>query len=93
MFRIVQEALTNVLRHARATKVTIRLDEEGKELRLAVEDDGQGITEAAETGRPSFGIVGLRERVALLKGRMTLRGSPGKGTTLTAYVPVSKEAA
>jgi signal transduction histidine kinase len=93
MFRIVQEALTNVVRHAHATKVTIRLDDEGKELRLAVEDDGRGITEAAATGRSSFGIVGLRERVALLKGRMTLSGSPGKGTTLTAYVPLSKEAA
>lgn len=93
MFRIVQEALTNVVRHAQATTVTIRLDEEGKELRLAVEDDGRGIMEAAVTGRSSFGIVGLRERVALLKGRMTLRGSPGKGTTLTAYVPLSREAA
>ena len=93
MFRIVQEALTNVVRHAQATTVTIRLDEEGEELRLVVEDDGRGITEAAATGRLSFGIVGLRERVALLKGRMTLRGSPGKGTMLTAYVPLSKEAA
>lgn len=93
MFRIVQEALTNVVRHAQATKVTIRLDEEGTDLRLAVEDDGRGITEAAATGRSSFGIVGLRERVALLKGRMMLSGSPGKGTTLTAYVPLSKEAA
>jgi signal transduction histidine kinase len=93
MFRIVQEALTNVVRHAQATKVTIRLEEEGKELRLAVEDDGRGITETAATGRSSFGIMGVRERVALLKGRMTLRGSPGQGTTLTAYVPLSKEAA
>ncbi len=93
MFRIVQEALTNVVRHAQATEVTIRLDEEGKELRLLVEDNGKGITESEAAGMSSFGILGLRERVVLLKGRITLHGSPGRGTTLTAYIPFSKEAA
>lgn len=93
MFRIVQEALTNVVRHAQATEVTIRLDEDGKGLQLAVEDNGKGITESEAAGRSSFGIVGLRERVVLLKGRMTLRGCPGQGTTLTAYIPFPKEAA
>ena len=93
MFRITQEALTNVVRHAQATEVTIWLDEEGKELRLAVEDNGKGITESEAAGLSSFGILGLRERVVLLKGRMTLRGCPGRGTTLTAYIPFPKEAA
>jgi len=93
LFRIVQEALTNVVRHAQATEVTIRLDEEGKELRLVVEDNGKGITESEVAGLASFGILGLRERVVLLKGRMTLRGCPGQGTTLTASIPLPKEAA
>jgi signal transduction histidine kinase len=93
MFRIVQEALTNVMRHAQATEVTIRLDADGKELRLAVEDNGKGITESQAAGRCSFGILGLRERVALLKGRLTLCGSPGLGTTLTACIPMAKEVA
>ncbi len=93
IFRIVQEALTNVGRHAQATEVTIRLDEEGQELRLTVEDNGKGITESETTGRSSFGILGLRERVVLLKGRMTLHGRPGQGTTLAAHIPFPKEAA
>jgi signal transduction histidine kinase len=91
MFRIVQEALTNVVRHAHATEVTIRLDEEGRELRLTVKDNGKGITESETTKLSSFGILGLRERVGLLKGRMTLRGCPGQGTTLTAYIPRLQE--
>ncbi len=90
LFRIVQEALTNVMRHAKATRVTIRLEEEREVLRLAVEDDGRGITDTEAAGRSSFGILGLRERVALLGGRMTLHGRPGQGTTLTAHIPLAR---
>jgi signal transduction histidine kinase len=93
IFRIVQEALTNVVRHAQATEVTIRLHEEAKELRVVVEDNGKGITESAAAGRSSFGIVGLRERVVMLKGRMMLRGNLGHGTTLAVCIPYPKEAA
>jgi signal transduction histidine kinase len=90
LFRIVQEALTNVTRHAKATKVTIRLEQESDALRLAVEDNGKGITEQKVAGLSSFGLIGLRERVALLGGKMVLHGRPGQGTTLTAHIPLAR---
>lgn len=90
LFRMVQEALANVIRHAKATRVTIRLEEEREGLRLAVEDDGRGITDTEAAGRSSFGILGLRERVALLGGSMTLHGQPGQGTTFTVYIPLTR---
>lgn len=90
IFRIVQEALTNVTRHAKAAKVTIRLEQEGDALCLAVEDDGRGVKEQEAAGLSSFGLMGLRERVALLGGNMVLLGRSGKGTTLTAQIPLSR---
>jgi signal transduction histidine kinase len=89
-FRILQEALTNVTRHAKAAKVTIRLEQEGDALRLAVEDNGRGIMEQEAAGLSSFGLIGLRERVSLLGGKMVLQGYPGKGTTLTAQIPLPR---
>jgi signal transduction histidine kinase len=90
LFRILQEALTNVTRHAKAAKVTIRLEQVGDALRLAVEDDGIGIMEQEAAGLSSFGLIGLRERVALLGGKLALNGRPGKGTTLTAQIPLPR---
>jgi signal transduction histidine kinase len=90
LFRIVQEALTNVTRHAKAARVTIRLEQKGDALCLAVEDNGRGIKEQEAAGLSSFGLMGLRERVALLGGNMVLQGRSGKGTTLTAQIPLSR---
>jgi PAS domain S-box-containing protein len=87
LFRIAQEALTNVARHAAATAARVRLFREGEQVVLRVEDDGRGI--GAETSSPSgsLGVVGMHERAALLGGTVQITGSPGGGTTVEARVP------
>lgn len=91
-FRVVQEALTNVLRHARAREVWVGLHEHSRELRLSVRDDGIGFNvEAAQdraAGGESLGLLGLHERVQLLGGRLEINSAPGEGTTLDVCVPL-----
>jgi signal transduction histidine kinase len=88
LFRILQEALTNVMRHARAHTVQIALVEEGGQLRMTVIDDGVGF--AVDAARPtSFGLVGVRERVLMLGGDMTLESEPGEGTSLSVAIPLA----
>jgi signal transduction histidine kinase len=85
-FRIVQEALTNVVRHARAQTVEVRLAVAGSVLELAVSDDGIGLP---MDGRPSgFGLIGIRERVATRAGRMELRARADGGTVLAVTLPL-----
>jgi len=87
LFRILQEALTNVMRHAQAHTVQISLSLDGRTLRLTVIDDGIGF--ALEESRPtSFGLVGMRERVLMLGGQMTLESEPGEGTSLSVGIPL-----
>lgn len=87
-YRIVQEALTNVTRHARATKVTVRVEIQGESLLLEIEDDGVGFDTAI---RPDggFGIIGMSERVALFRGRLELESAVGEGTTVRVFLPLS----
>ncbi|WP_238474432.1 PAS domain-containing sensor histidine kinase [Pseudomonas cavernae] len=87
LFRILQEALTNVLRHAQAHTVELRLAVEGAALQLSVSDDGQGFDPAA-VGASSFGLVGMRERVLMLGGSLVIASRPGEGTQLTIRVPL-----
>ncbi|WP_405122770.1 PAS domain S-box protein [Pseudomonas sp. M20] len=89
LFRILQEALTNVMRHAQAHTVELTLVLEGDELCLTVSDDGVGFVAAA--GRPtSFGLVGMRERVLIMGGRLVLESEPGEGTSLKVWVPLDR---
>ncbi|MEU8410903.1 sensor histidine kinase [Micromonospora sp. NPDC048842] len=91
-YRIVQESLTNVVRHAGARSVRVRLDHTAHSLTVSVTDDGRG-HRAAETGRPGYGIVGMRERAHACGG--TLHTSPacdGHGFTVTATLPLSAPA-
>ncbi|MEG2392937.1 MAG: PAS domain S-box protein, partial [Pseudomonas sp.] len=89
LFRILQEALTNVMRHAQAHTVELTLVLAGDELCLTVSDDGVGFVAAA--GRPtSFGLVGIRERVLIMGGRFALESEPGEGTSLMVWVPVDE---
>jgi signal transduction histidine kinase len=92
LFRIFQEALTNILRHAQATSVAILIEEEAKELILEVKDNGRGITKDESSGSQSLGLVGMRERAQLVGGRLTLTGGAGKGTVLTVWVPIPGQA-
>jgi len=89
VFRVVQEALTNVVRHAGASEVTVRIDEcddDGGGIRLSVEDDGRGFAAASE--RKSFGLLGMRERVGVLGGRLDIDSRPGEGTRIAAFLPL-----
>ena len=89
-YRIVQEALTNVARHAHATSCQIVLRRQENHLEIAVEDDGRGFdTSEADEGQRGLGLVGLRERVALLDGRMALESARGSGTRVKVRLPLS----
>jgi len=87
LFRILQEALTNVMRHAQAHTVELTLVVEDNDLRLTISDDGVGFVQAQ--GRPvSFGLVGMRERVLIMGGQLSLASELGEGTTLSVTVPL-----
>jgi len=87
IFRIFQETLTNIARHANATKVSINLKGKGGKLTLKVGDNGRGITEEQIYDSKSFGLIGIRERVAFLGGEIKIKGVRNKGTTITVSIP------
>jgi len=87
VFRIFQEALTNVARHAAATHVIVRLGMTPKALDLTVEDNGRGIREGALHDSRSLGLLGMRERAGNFHGNVTITGNPGAGTILTLTMP------
>ena len=87
VFRIVQEALTNVVRHAGATEVTIDLVGAEAALSLTVHDNGVGIDPPVAAGPQSLGILGMRERVHLVGGTFRLTAGPGQGTPIVVEVP------
>lgn len=89
IYRIVQEALTNVARHAKVSEVTVRIWLDEKMLGVQVEDHGIGFnSEALLNSGPSSGLAGMRERAVLLGGQFTIETSPGTGTRLTAELPI-----
>jgi len=90
VFRIAQAALTNVARHAHASRAMIALLKRNRHLILTVQDDGQGITKKKVHSHHSLGIIGMRERALALDGTLTFSGSKGKGTTMTVRVPLSR---
>ncbi len=94
LFRVAQEAVTNVVKHARATLVTVRLEFDADEVQLSVEDNGCGFDPAAlgHAGRPSWGLLGMEERASLLGGRMRLCSAPGEGTSVEVAIPYRGEA-
>jgi signal transduction histidine kinase len=94
LFRICQEALSNVARHAQASHVLVELRVEGTDLCVDVEDDGAGFDEAAvarREGRPHWGLLGIQERADLLGGRARFESSPGTGTRIEVRIPLSQE--
>ncbi len=93
LFRIFQEALTNVARHAEAEEVTVRLWLEGDELCLEVRDDGRGITHAQAGNPRSLGLLGIRERARRLGGGATVLAAPSGGTVVSVHVPRNGRAA
>jgi hypothetical protein len=91
VFRIFQEALTNVTRHAGASRVSVRLHADGEAIVLEVRDNGRGIMEHETADPNSLGILGMSERAAAFGGEIRIEGEPGKGTTLTLHMPVLQE--
>ncbi|MGI8968058.1 MAG: histidine kinase [Chloroflexota bacterium] len=86
LFRIAQEALTNVRRHAQAREVEITLKEGDRTIRLSIRDDGRGF-DPRTTGEDRYGLLGMRERIRLLDGRLRITSRPGRGTTVTTIIP------
>jgi signal transduction histidine kinase len=87
LYRIVQEALTNVVKHAGARHVSVLLTRKAGSVSAVVEDDGVGF-DPSEDGDGGLGLVGMRERVALLGGRLSVESGPESGTTIAAEVPI-----
>jgi signal transduction histidine kinase len=95
-FRIIQEALNNVIRHADARNARIALDFADKGVRVSIRDDGSGfdlerLRRTQSSGRPPLGLAGMQERAALLGGAVTVQSEPGQGTLIEAFVPYREE--
>jgi PAS domain S-box-containing protein len=90
LFRILQEALTNVVRHAGASRVDVSLTVGAGRVRLVVHDDGRGVPAAAVTNPRSLGLLGMRDRAVLIGGDVSVTGRPGLGTTVTVELPLEE---
>jgi signal transduction histidine kinase len=88
LFRILQEVLTNVVRHAHATEVDIRLEETREHVMMQVRDNGTGITAVAQSGPQAFGLLGMRLRAQQQGGMFDIQGTSGRGTTVTVKIPL-----
>jgi two-component system sensor histidine kinase UhpB len=91
IFRIFQETLTNVARHAKATRIKVSLKEKAGKIELKVRDNGKGITEKQVSNPKSFGLIGIRERAYYLDGKVVIKGLQDKGTALTIRIPLPKK--
>ena len=89
VFRIFQEALTNIIRHADATTVDITVKERKGEFVLQVEDNGKGMKEADISGTESLGLLGMRERAHLIGGEVSITNAEGGGTVVAVHVPIA----
>jgi signal transduction histidine kinase len=92
IYRIVQEALTNIARHASARSVSVLVEERNGHLLAVVEDNGRGFDSGEKTGDRHLGLVGMQERAELLDGKLTIESSPQSGTSIYVEIPL-KEAA
>lgn len=89
IYRVVQEALHNVAKHANATTVNIEMERVGESVRLLIEDDGEGIAAKPTPGRQTFGLAGMRERIANLGGKIKVFSAPGRGTRIEVSAPAA----
>jgi signal transduction histidine kinase len=88
VFRIIQESLTNVARHSKATKVTVKIKLDKEKLRLLVTDNGIGFDSENLQKRQAFGLLGMQERARSYGGEVTVRGNEGGGTVVAMDIPV-----
>lgn len=90
-FRVFQESITNVVRHAEASKINVSMDHQNDQLVMKIKDNGKGIQKDQIEGSHSLGLIGIRERVRYWNGEVLFHGTPGKGTTVEIRIPVSKK--
>jgi signal transduction histidine kinase len=91
VFRICEEALTNVMRHSHATRVEVRLELDQSNLVLTIRDNGRGITPVEMSDPLSLGLLGMRERAHLIGGEIEIEGIEDQGTMVTVRAPISRE--
>jgi signal transduction histidine kinase len=90
LFRVMQEALHNIVKHSQATKINIELDGTSDSLRLTISDNGVGFVQNNAKRRPGIGLISMRERLHLIGGRFVITAKPGFGTHIEAIVSMSK---
>ena len=88
IFRIFQETLTNIARHAKASKVTVSLKKKNGFVELKIRDNGRGITDEELNHPKSFGLMGMRERAKIFGGDFIIKGVRGKGTKVSVTIPI-----
>jgi signal transduction histidine kinase len=91
VYRIAQESLTNVAKHARAKRVEVTVRKLGNGIRMEIKDDGDGFQvqqQASANGEKRLGLLGMQERVRLVNGSFTVASKPGKGTTIRVGIPL-----
>lgn len=89
IFRILQETLTNIARHARATRIELSLRAQPDQLTMEIRDNGRGITTAEQSDHQAIGLLGMRERAEALGGKFTIAGEPGRGTLVRVSLPLT----
>lgn len=89
IFRVYQETLTNVMRHAHATEVNTRLEKTSHEIILSITDNGKGFDANDTKNKKTLGLIGMKERALMFNGEMNIESTPGKGTTVTLKIPIT----
>ena len=90
LYRVAQEALHNVLKHARTDYVWVRVSGDSRGIHLSIHDTGVGFDSEAGLRRPSLGIVSMKERVLLVQGEFSIHSQPGQGTEVRVFVPLRR---
>jgi signal transduction histidine kinase len=90
VYRVLQEAVNNAVKHARARRVMVALRDGGGELQLEVVDDGVGFDPDATANGPGLGLISMKERLRVVRGEMFITSRPGAGATIRARVPLSR---
>jgi two-component system sensor histidine kinase DegS len=92
LFRLVQEAITNVRKHARVNKALVKMEDSGSTLTLVIKDEGCGFDLEEVEQRESYGLLGMQERVRLFGGELQILSQPREGTQIIIKVPLEREA-
>jgi signal transduction histidine kinase len=92
LYRVAQEALHNVLKHARTGYVQVKIHSNANGIHMTIRDTGVGFNAEAALRRPGLGIVSMKERVRLVQGEFSIHSKPGRGTEINVFVPLARKA-